>query len=385
MNKRLWLVLAVLTALPLMYNNCGLSNMTPAGSRGSGSGATVGDIVGITSSCEEALAIAFTANLYPFVQSKCASCHYQGGVGKGAFADPNVTKAFSEYKAYRSFKIFDKSIDSGHNAGVTGGPLNIPTVNQLSPKMTDAETAFGACGGDVANPPPPLIPDPNPQTFVVLTPVAVGDVTAGRDIVFNLGTGIMLPAGKTFPGATATIRLQSTVSPTGDRAYQVSNPRVRGATATALLVKSLRVEINSTSNNQITYATIDRKVPINTERVVGQGGMVIQYNFATTDTVRLTFIALDATTFNPVPFTTLIAAGGVISQQCTSCHGADGGLTITTRANLVNQGYAVPFDPVNSIFLQRMKGLGGGFMPPAGKLPDAQIQQVEDWIYDGAP
>ena len=45
----------------------------------------------------------------------------------------------------------------------------------------------------------------------------------------------------------------------------------------------------------------------------------------------------------------------------------------------------VPGDTTNSILAQRVTGAQGALMPPSGKLSDAEIQLILDWIAAGAP
>lgn len=40
----------------------------------------------------------------------------------------------------------------------------------------------------------------------------------------------------------------------------------------------------------------------------------------------------------------------------------------------------IPGDPANSYLMKEMEGTGGGFMPPAGKMPEEELQLFRDWI-----
>jgi hypothetical protein len=46
----------------------------------------------------------------------------------------------------------------------------------------------------------------------------------------------------------------------------------------------------------------------------------------------------------------------------------------------------IPGDPTNSLLVQKLQGTQqiGVLMPPAGKLSDAEIQIIIDWILNGA-
>jgi mono/diheme cytochrome c family protein len=92
----------------------------------------------------------------------------------------------------------------------------------------------------------------------------------------------------------------------------------------------------------------------------------------------------------------------VFGSACISCHDADGavsfgGLDLLTDpcAALVgvpSRGYApaeriVPGDPEASVLWNKMSGTGafGGVMPPSGKIEQASIDAVTEWIAAGAP
>jgi len=82
----------------------------------------------------------------------------------------------------------------------------------------------------------------------------------------------------------------------------------------------------------------------------------------------------------------------VLAEHCYSCHGPERQkmeLRVDSRAALLTgseTGTAlVPGDPVQSKLLQVLRHEGAIKMPPKGKLEDAQIQAIEDWIAMGAP
>jgi cytochrome c551/c552 len=42
-------------------------------------------------------------------------------------------------------------------------------------------------------------------------------------------------------------------------------------------------------------------------------------------------------------------------------------------------------DTANSVLAQRVSGTQGALMPPSGKMSEAEIQIILDWIAAGAP
>ncbi|OGO12814.1 MAG: hypothetical protein A2032_05175 [Chloroflexi bacterium RBG_19FT_COMBO_49_13] len=81
----------------------------------------------------------------------------------------------------------------------------------------------------------------------------------------------------------------------------------------------------------------------------------------------------------------------IFQQSCTMCHGTLGGWDGTSYQSTMTSGDHAPVvvagDPANSLLAQKLLGTStfGDIMPPAGKLPDATIQIILDWIAAGAP
>ncbi|OWK40325.1 PSD1 and planctomycete cytochrome C domain-containing protein [Fimbriiglobus ruber] len=84
----------------------------------------------------------------------------------------------------------------------------------------------------------------------------------------------------------------------------------------------------------------------------------------------------------------------VLIEHCASCHGADGkkikgGLRTSSRADLLAGGDTgpaiVPGKPAESLLVLAVKYDGELKMPPAGKLKDAEIAAITEWVKVGAP
>ncbi|MEA2001043.1 MAG: c-type cytochrome [Actinomycetota bacterium] len=80
----------------------------------------------------------------------------------------------------------------------------------------------------------------------------------------------------------------------------------------------------------------------------------------------------------------------IFEVRCVACHGTAGGWDASTWFSAVGSGdnapVVIPGDAENSILAQMMLGTHpeGILMPPDGKLPDALVQLVVDWIEGGA-
>jgi mono/diheme cytochrome c family protein len=81
----------------------------------------------------------------------------------------------------------------------------------------------------------------------------------------------------------------------------------------------------------------------------------------------------------------------IFQKSCTMCHGTLGGWDATSYQAVMTSGdhapVVIPGDAANSILVQKLLGTSafGEIMPPGGKLPDATIQIIIDWITAGAP
>ena len=82
----------------------------------------------------------------------------------------------------------------------------------------------------------------------------------------------------------------------------------------------------------------------------------------------------------------------LFQAKCQMCHNqstALGGWDSTSYDAVINSGTSgsavIAGDVTNSILAQRVTGTQGGVMPPSGKMSDADVQTVLDWIAAGAP
>ncbi|MCP3974082.1 MAG: hypothetical protein GY720_06265 [bacterium] len=80
----------------------------------------------------------------------------------------------------------------------------------------------------------------------------------------------------------------------------------------------------------------------------------------------------------------------IFEVRCAACHGIAGGWDASTWELAVGSGdnapVVIPGDAANSTLAQMMLGThpDGILMPPEGRLPDALLQLVIDWIEGGA-
>jgi cytochrome c5 len=84
----------------------------------------------------------------------------------------------------------------------------------------------------------------------------------------------------------------------------------------------------------------------------------------------------------------------ILVAKCTVCHGAqtqlggwDGSSYRAVMSTGLNAPVIVPGNPEDSLLAQKLQGTQaeGALMPPAGQLPQDEIQVILDWIVAGAP
>jgi len=81
----------------------------------------------------------------------------------------------------------------------------------------------------------------------------------------------------------------------------------------------------------------------------------------------------------------------ILDAKCVPCHGTMGGWDSTTYDSVINSGnngpVVIPGNIESSLLAQKILGVHqeGSIMPPAGKMPEAEIQKILDWIAAGAP
>ena len=79
---------------------------------------------------------------------------------------------------------------------------------------------------------------------------------------------------------------------------------------------------------------------------------------------------------SPVSFSATVQP--ILSQNCVSCHSGQG-VNLTTYAAV--RSLVVPGNPASSTLYSVV---ASGRMPPNGRLSQAQMQAISDWIYQGA-
>jgi len=81
----------------------------------------------------------------------------------------------------------------------------------------------------------------------------------------------------------------------------------------------------------------------------------------------------------------------ILQAQCAACHGSMGGWDASSFDAVMTTGnhapVVIPGNVEGSLLAQKILGTHseGLIMPPSGRMGEAEIQVILDWIAEGAP
>jgi hypothetical protein len=213
------------------------------------------------------------------------------------------------------------------------------------------------------------------QAFAAVLLLFSSIATWAQQATFDSGSGVLtLPAVK-VGSATYTNVLLNLINP--------ANYTFRLAAATAQI---------PAGPADITF---DAGTGIVTIPSVAVGSTAYSVTLQLTDNSTYTFALGTATLIPPTTWTLSQIQANVFDPYCSFCHGVSMADANTTYAYFVNQPSSEqtllllikPGDPDHSYLIRKMEGtsISGKIMPPNGKLDQATINQIRNWITSGAP
>ncbi len=141
--------------------------------------------------------------------------------------------------------------------------------------------------------------------------------------------------------------------------------------------------------------TFDAGTGIVTIPSVAVGSVAYSVTLRLTDINTYTFALATATLLQQATWTLTQIQANVFTPKCAGCHDATMADANTTYLSFVNRPSSEqpalllikPGDPDNSYLIRKMEGtsISGMIMPPSGKLDQATINQIRNWIASGAP
>lgn len=176
--------------------------------------------------------------------------------------------------------------------------------------------------------------------------------------------------------SNASSQLQLSLSSTGNDTLRISSIDVDLTEFTTDMVVPLDLIPGSTQDVTVTF-TPGAEGTFN-------GNMTITSNSSSSpDAISVAGVAETAVSY-------AADIQPVWNSSCTGCHGSNGGLNLTSYANLMagnssNGPVVTAGDGANSLIVQRIDGSVGSLMPAGGpSLSAATIATIEKWIDQGA-
>lgn len=243
----------------------------------------------------------YAQTFHPFVTQNCASCHVEGGEGKGAFASAGLQVAYNAFSVVGYDLVSSNATNSGHKPPYTG-PQHNTLVSLLRTQWEKGLENIAICksGGGAVDPSPvdetnrletrsQGINAPENGSFVKLT--------------WNLSTeiiergGITLP---TVPGSTLSVDVRRLLL--GPKpVYEISSPTLH-AGSTDVKIFSLLIKINGKLvPNQTTFRFVDESIYSGDDLRLAPGSMVVDGAIAPTDVISLSIGTLAAVVLPPPP------------------------------------------------------------------------------------
>jgi mono/diheme cytochrome c family protein len=342
--------------------------------------------------CNIGLKAEFSEGYHTFLKTNCASCHTNGSSGNGAFADTDLDIAFEAFNVRGYNLVEGRALDASHQPPFTGSHHQAE-IDQLDETWVAAKDQADLCIANAGISINPGIEDGvidedeeiTEGTIETYLKLLSADKDA-RTITWDLENEIRDPSGLSIVGAELSIDVQALTTVTGEKSYVFSNPVIKTGDD-PIHFQFISIKINNRLISEASsYFGVNRRVPANSTRRVGIGSMVFGFDVRSTDVVSLSIGRLDPINFNPPTYEDLAGASGIFNSSCFSCHGAvnpQASFDMTSYDNLINQIMVSPYSPNNSEIFKRMNDASNP-MPQAGLLPQPQIDQVLQWIQDGA-
>ena len=395
------------------------------------------DVSSLDATCEGALKETFKASYYPWLRSKCASCHFSGAdgiIGKG-FGDKNTTVAFKDFFGLGEPRVRTMALDPEHQSGLTG-TQNSGIISTARSSWELGKIKFDSCvlARNGGQPPPPPVNTigkliARPATIKLNNPNRAGCKNAAgvvqpacilgsvaTDFVrmtWNLGTDLMPDANNpNLAGVTFDIEVgvadYSPDLPTAGKNYfyyHFRNPRLTNNSGSNILVSGFMLKLNGetyfdgttfTMLNQTVNAGVNLFLLNNQTMAMGGNFLIVPGS----DLVSFMFSGIGPTTLTGTvtpTFTSLFGPAGTVRGACVACHlngtanaGALAAFNMSTFAGV--SAKVTPGNAAVSRVILRMESLitaptaNQSVMPPApnARVSQTEIDKVKAWINAGA-
>ncbi len=285
---------AIFTTIPMTYNSCSSDHSEGAG-----------EFASSLKACD--LTNYYSRTWYPFVRRQCASCHFAGGEGSGAFADPSLGNAYAAFRLKGFSTVGRFAQDPGHKPPYTG-LQNSAEVTNLMKRWAEAEIEAEKNCGDAATSDGRVKEDFS--QWMRTTSKAVGGNQVGDTmyIEWNLNTDLLpdnIPEEYTASGAKVGISI-AIAETEGDVYYEIFDPVLDMAgAATDLRIEGLAFRLNGVIiDNQTTFYKVNETRYINDRNndvPISSGAMIALGTPRSSDVISLQIKDLENLDLGPQP------------------------------------------------------------------------------------
>jgi len=303
-NRSVVFLFIVLSLIAVSFNNCSDQYLSKVESSKSQNSELQNSVVDLCKETEESL---FQKGYHNFLSTTCKNCHITGP-GKGNFADPNPSAAFTGFKMLGYDKISRYAVSDSHNPPFTG-TQNVETVNQLRLQWQTFLTQQSNCGNSGATSATESIDyqfitsEKNLPAIeskietVNINGTQTSLTTFERKQIKWLLSSELFPLSKAaIPNLNSvefTITVTGFQTSTGEKALLITAPTIKTANQ-SLAVKGMKVKLNGFINKySSTYNNLSENIYQNTSAMISAGSSVFVGNFSEKDQVAIEFGSID--------------------------------------------------------------------------------------------
>jgi hypothetical protein len=245
----------------------------------------------------------FSKTYWPFTRTQCASCHVEGGKGKGVIASGSVAAAFSAFSFAGYDNVNRHALDPGHHYPYSGSQ-NQESIDLLNRQWPMGLENIAACKGGAVGPDPTTGIDESTRIETIYKGINAPADGTPTSVVFDLskelndknGTVVLPQVGS----ALLKINVKRKVLGMG-LYYEFYDPSLTAA-GTDVRIKSLLIKINGKLvGAQTTFRYVDSGVYAGQTEFLAPGAMIIDGTVAATDAVAISIGSLEPVVLPPPP------------------------------------------------------------------------------------
>lgn len=250
----------------------------------------------------------FAQGYHQFLKTTCNNCHVSGP-GKGTFAHPTVTTAFSSFQAMGFEKISTMAVSDSHNYPYTGSQ-NIERISALKDRWRTFLIEKQKCGNSTTTTSPSVTYTPKFMTIKKSIPTVTGTPKTVNingtntaiveynvvNVSYDLDNDLSALGETAVPdtgGATLTLSITGYSTPSGSTGYVIEMPKLKTGTK-SLKFDGMHIQLNGQPvRYTYTFQHIQKTLYKNTDTLLSGGSMLVLGPLLTTDQIAVTIGGLE--------------------------------------------------------------------------------------------